>query len=123
MQCKSLWLKATAKCINVNVNKRSLKLCFGPLWFGTVSVKQTKTENTIWLNPFIKSVFAPCFEAHTSFRQSAREPVFSAAPFTVNECSELVYCMCCEFSALWEYNGHQLCFIFVADDYSISLNL
>ncbi len=35
MHCKSLWIKASAKCINVNVNvepfEAALKLPFGPL--------------------------------------------------------------------------------------------
>ncbi len=67
--------------------KRSLNLCFGPLCFGTVSVRRTKTESTIWLNNFF--IFAAHFKV---FSVPQNGSVHS-------ECSELVYCMCCDVSA------------------------
>ncbi len=33
MQCKSLWIKASAKCINVNVNVNICFLSYDNIWF------------------------------------------------------------------------------------------
>ncbi len=93
-------------------------ICSGPLCFGTISVKRTKTESTIWLNLFLKSVFAACFKVKR-VHCSCDQPIIRCFPrlrttlFTLNEYSELVYCMCCELECFLEHYGHQLCFIFI----------
>ncbi len=86
--------------------------CFGPLCFGTVSVKQTKSESTIWLNHFIESVFAACFKVKRTLRSDDQLVIrcFSrlrTASFTVNECIELVYCTDVSLARVWECNSHQ----------------
>ncbi len=51
------------------MGKKFLKyICFGLSCFGTVSVKRTQTESTIWLNLFIKCVCVACFNAKRTLR-------------------------------------------------------
>ncbi len=69
-----------------------------------VTNKTWNLKLEIWLNPFIKSVFAAHFKTESALCLCDQLvirvfPQLRTAQFTVNKCSELVYCTCFEFSA------------------------
>ncbi len=69
------------------------------LWHSNLSVKHNETKCTIWRNPFITSVSKRTHLVQTISWWSGVFLRLRASPFTLNECSQLVYCSCCEFSA------------------------